>query len=70
MIYLLFQMIQLVLLYCTCLGSFIEQPPLVIHSSDELFLSLRDGEEMGIYENISQKCCVIRKLNIQYCNII
>lgn len=45
MIYLLFEIIQLVLLYYTCLLGVHEQAPMIIYSSEELLLTLQDGEE-------------------------
>lgn len=45
---LLFQVMQLVLLYHTFLLGFLEQDPLIIYSPEELFLTLQDGEEGNI----------------------
>lgn len=50
MTYLLFQVIQLVLLYYTCLPGFLKQASLVIYSSEELFLTLQDGKYRRIFK--------------------
>lgn len=49
MIYLLFQSIQLCLLFCACFTSLLQQCPLVIQSLQELFFLLQDGVNRQIY---------------------